>query len=177
MKVILKQDVDNLGDAGEIVEVADGYGNNFLMPRGLAMRASKGALADAKAIAASRTKREARNIEEATGLKSTLEANVIVIPAKSGPDGTLYGSVGNAIVADAVKAQTGHPLDRRRIVMDKPLKRVGDHSIEAKLHRDVTATLRVRIVRGEGSADPVSDTVPDEDTLAAEIEEAAQTEA
>jgi large subunit ribosomal protein L9 len=175
MKVILKKDVENLGDAGEIVEVKDGYGNNFLMPRGLAMRASKGALADAKAIAASRTKREARNIEEASSLKSTLEGRVITVPAKAGADGTLYGSVGNAIIADAVKQQTGHPLDRRRVVLDKPLKEVGEHQVDAKLHRDVIATLRISIVRGEGSADPVS-TVPDEDTLAAEIEQAGLAE-
>jgi large subunit ribosomal protein L9 len=161
MKVILKQDVDNLGDAGEIVDVADGYGNNFLMPRGLAMRASKGAMADAAAIAASRTKREARNVEEASALKATLEGKVITIPAKAGADGTLYGSVGNAIIADAVKAQTGHPLDRRRVPLDKPLKEVGEHRVEVKLHRDVTATLRVAVTRGEGSAAPASATPDD----------------
>jgi large subunit ribosomal protein L9 len=148
MKVILKQDVENLGDAGEIVDVADGYGNNFLVPRGLAMRASKGAIADAKAIAASRAKREARNVGEATELKSLLEGTTITIPAKAGEDGTLYGSVGNAIIADAVKAQTGHPLDRRRIPLDKPLKELGEHRIDVKLHSEVTATLTVQLVRG-----------------------------
>jgi large subunit ribosomal protein L9 len=149
MKVILKQDVENLGDAGEIVDVADGYGNNFLMPRGLAMRASKGAIADAKAIAASRAKREARNVEEANELKSLLEGKTITIPAKAGEDGTLYGSVGNAIIADAVKEQTGHPLDRRRIPLDKPLKELGEHQIPVKIHSEVTATITVHLVRGE----------------------------
>jgi large subunit ribosomal protein L9 len=149
MKVILKQDVENLGDAGEIVDVADGYGNNYLMPRGLAMRASKGAVADAAAIAASRAKREARNVDEAQALKEKLESKVVTIPAKAGEDGTLYGSVGNAMVADAVKAQTGHPLDRRRVPMERPLKELGEHEINVRLHPEVTATIRVAVIRGE----------------------------
>jgi len=148
MKVILKQDVENLGDAGEIVEVADGYGNNYLMPRGLAMRASKGAVADAASIAAARAKRESRTVAEAEELRDLLEGKVVTIPAKAGEDGTLYGSVGNAIIADAVKAQTGHPLDRRRIPMERPLKELGEHEIPVRLHGDVTATIRVALVRG-----------------------------
>jgi large subunit ribosomal protein L9 len=154
MKVILKQDVENLGDAGEIVNVADGYGNNFLMPRGLAMRATKGAVADAEAISRARTKRESRNIEEADEVKALLEGKRVTIPAKAGPDGTLYGSVGNAIVAEAITDQTGHPLDRRKVVLDKPLKALGEHEVTVKLHRDVLATVRVEITRGEGSAEP-----------------------
>jgi large subunit ribosomal protein L9 len=175
MKVILKQDVENLGDAGEIVDVADGYGNNYLMPHGLAMRASKGALADAEAIARTRAKREARNVEEAEQLKGTLEGKLISIPAKAGADGTLYGSVGNAMIAEAVKEQTGHALDRRKVVLDKPLKSVGEHEVTAKIHGDVTATLRVVIIRGEGSAEPGSEPEPaeDEDTDAP-VDEAAE---
>jgi large subunit ribosomal protein L9 len=149
MKVILKQDVENLGDAGEIVEVADGFGNNYLMPRGLAMRASKGAVADAAAIAAARAKRESRNIGEAEQLKEMLESKVVRIPAKAGEDGTLYGSVGNAMIADAVKEQTGHPLDRRRVPMERPLKELGEHEIVVRLHSEVTATIRVAVVRSE----------------------------
>jgi large subunit ribosomal protein L9 len=149
MKVILKQDVANLGDAGEIVEVADGFGNNYLMPRGLAMRASKGAVADAAAIAASRAKRESRNIGEAEELKAMLESKVVRIPAKAGEDGTLYGSVGNVMVADAVKEQTGHPLDRRRVPMERPIKELGEHEVTVRLHPEVTATIRVAVVRSE----------------------------
>jgi large subunit ribosomal protein L9 len=149
MKVILKQDVANLGDAGEIVEVADGFGNNYLMPRGLAMRASKVAVADAAAIAASRAKRESRNIGEAEELKAMLESKVVRIPAKAGEDGTLYGSVGNVMVADAVKEQTGHPLDRRRVPMERPIKELGEHEVTVRLHPEVTATIRVAVVRSE----------------------------
>jgi large subunit ribosomal protein L9 len=149
MKVILKQDVENLGDAGDIVEVADGYGNNYLMPRGLAMRATKGAVADAEAIRAARAKREARNREEAEQLREQLQARPVTIPAKAGEDGTLYGSVGNAMVAEAVTEQLGFPLDRRRVPMEKPLKQLGEHEIDVRLYEDVSATIRVQIIRGE----------------------------
>jgi large subunit ribosomal protein L9 len=148
MKVILKQDVTNLGDAGDIVEVADGYGNNYLLPRNLAMRATKGAVADAEAIARARLKREARSRDEALAQKERLEARTVQIPAKAGEDGTLYGSVGNATVATAVKEQLGFPIDRRRIPLEKPFKSLGVHDVDVKLHSDVVATIRVEIVRG-----------------------------
>ena len=153
MKVILKQDVEKLGEAGEIVDVADGYANNFLVPRSLAMRATKGAVADARAISASRLKREAKSREDAEAQRATLEARTVRIPAKAGSDGTLYGSVGNAIIARAATDQLGVPVDRRRVPMDRPIKQLGDHTVELRLHHDVTATLRVEVVRGEGSED------------------------
>ena len=147
MKVILKHDVPNVGDAGDIVDVADGYGNNYLFPRGLAMRATKGAVADAEAIRAARAKREARTREEAEQLAATLEERPVTIPAKAGSDGTLYGSVTNAQIAEAVAEQLGYPLDRRRVPLERPLKELGEHEVQIRLHTDVTATLRVEVVR------------------------------
>ncbi len=148
MKIILKQDVGSLGGAGDIVDVADGYGNNYLMPRNLAMRASRGAVADAEAMRQARVKREARNLDEAGELKQRLEARSVSIPAKAGEDGTLYGSVGNSAVATAVREQLGVPVDRRRIPMDKPFKHLGEHSVEVRIHPELTATIRVEVVRG-----------------------------
>ena len=148
MKVILKQDVENLGDAGEIVDVADGYGNNFLVPRGLAMRATKGAVADAEAIARSRRKREARNREDALERKRELESKSVSVTAKAGEDGTLYGSVGNNAVAKAINIQLGVKVDRRRIEMERPLKNLGLHEVEVRIHRDVNAKVRVEVVQG-----------------------------
>ena len=148
MKVILKQDVANLGGAGDIVEVADGYGNNYLMPRNLAMKASKGALADAEAMRQARVKRQAKSRGEAEELKQRLEAKSVSIPAKAGEDGTLYGSVGNSSVAEAVSEQLGITIDRRRIPMDKPFKELGTHEVEVRIHDEVTATIRVEVVRG-----------------------------
>ena len=147
MKVILKQDVDNLGDAGEIVDVADGYGNNFLVPRGLAMRATKGAVADAQAIARARAHREARNVAEAEERKAKLESRPVTIPANAGEDGTLYGSVGNSAVARAIRDQLGVQVDRRRIPMERPLKELGAHEVAVRIHADVTANVRVEVVR------------------------------
>ncbi|MBA2528743.1 MAG: 50S ribosomal protein L9 [Euzebyales bacterium] len=148
MKIILKQDVGSLGGAGDIVDVADGYGNNYLLPRNLAMRASRGAVADAEAMRQARVKREARNLDEAGELKQRLEARSVSIPAKAGEDGTLYGSVGNSAVATAVREQLGVPVDRRRIPMDKPFKHLGEHSVEVRIHPELTATIRVEVVRG-----------------------------
>ena len=147
MKVILKQDVDNLGDAGEIVDVADGYGNNFLVPRGLAMRATKGAVADAQVIARARSQREARSVADAQERKAKLESRPVTITANAGEDGTLYGSVGNSAVARAIRDQLGVQVDRRRIPMERPLKELGTHEVAVRIHADVTANVRVEVVR------------------------------
>lgn len=148
MKVILKQDVANLGGAGDIVDVADGFGNNYLLPRNLAMPASKGAVADAEAMRSARVKRQAKTLGEAEELKAKLEARPVTVTAKAGEDGTLYGSVGNTAVAEAIRDQLGITVDRRRIPMDKPFKHLGTEEIEVRVHPEVTATIRVEVARG-----------------------------
>lgn len=145
MKLILKRDVDNLGDAGEIVDVADGYGNNYLVPRGLAMPATKGAAKDAEALATARRKRAARSRAEAEDTVARLEAATVVVTAKAGEDGTLYGSVGNREIAAAIREQLGVTVDRRRVPMERPLKSVGEHSVAVRVHPEVTATVRVEV--------------------------------
>lgn len=147
MKILLKQDVPNLGDAGEIVDVADGYGNNYLMPRGMAMRVTKGAIADAEAISRTRRKREAKNLAEAEEQKAALEARQVIVAANAGEDGTLYGSIGTSAIAKAVRDQLGIPVDRRRINLERPLKELGEHEIPVRVHRDLRATIKVVIAR------------------------------
>lgn len=147
MKLILKQDVDNLGVAGDIVDVADGYGNNYLMPRGMAMRASKGALTDAEAIGRSRRKREAKNLAEAQQRQSELQGRPVIVAANAGEDGTLYGSIGSTVIAKAVRDQLGVAVDRRRIVLERPLKELGEHRVPVRIHRDVRADLTVIVAR------------------------------
>lgn len=147
MKVILKQDVANLGNAGQIVDVADGYGNNYLMPRGLAMRVTKGAVADAEAISRTRRKREAKTLAEAEERKAALEARQVIVAANAGEDGTLYGSIGTTAIAKAVRDQLGVPVDRRRINLERPLKELGEHEIPVRVHRDLRATIKVVIAR------------------------------
>lgn len=146
MKVILKADVDNLGGAGDIVDVRDGYGNNFLVPRGLAMPATRGALKDAADIGRARAKREARTRGDAEALRATLESAPVRVRAKAGEDGTLYGSVGNTAIVEAVRSQLGVALDKRRVPMPRPLKTLGSHEVDVRVHGDVRATLRVEVV-------------------------------
>ena len=147
MKIILKQDVPNLGDAGQIVDVADGYGNNYLMPRGMAMRVTKGAVADAEAISRTRRKREAKNLAEAEERKSALEQRQVIVAANAGEDGTLYGSIGTSAIAKAVRDQLGIPVDRRRITLERPLKELGEHEVPVRVHRELSATIKVVVAR------------------------------
>jgi large subunit ribosomal protein L9 len=147
MKLILKRDVDNLGEAGDVVDVADGYGNNYLMPRGLAMRATKGAMADAEAIGRARRKREARNVAEAQAQQGELERRPVTVRANAGEDGTLYGSIGTTAIARAVSDQLGVAIDRRKISLDRPLKELGEHQVPVRIHRDVTAQVRVVVAQ------------------------------
>jgi large subunit ribosomal protein L9 len=148
VKLILKAPVDNLGGAGDVVDVADGYANNYLVPRGLAMRASKGALADAEAMRAARTKREASTMDEASRLRETLEAAPIQLRARAGEDGTLFGSIGTSAIAEALRTQWGVVIERRQISLPRPLKMTGVHEVQARIHPQVTATLRVEVVSG-----------------------------
>ena len=149
MKVILKSFVDNLGDAGDIVDVANGYANNYLIPQNLAMRATKGAVADAEAIRRARIKREAVEIAEAEEVKQGLQGRTLVITATAGEDGTLYGSVGKRDIAEAVVSKTGVQVDHKKIVLDRPLKEVGQHEVGVKLHREVIADVIIDIVADE----------------------------
>ncbi len=148
IKVILNKDVPNLGQPGDIVGVADGYATNYLVPRGLAMRATKGAQADADALKRSRIRRDARTLSDAEQLRERLQARPIVITARAGQDGTLFGSVGNREVAAALSAQAGLTVDRRRIPLEHPIKHVGRYEVPLKLHSDVTATISVDVVGG-----------------------------
>lgn len=146
MQVILKAYVDNLGDAGDIVTVANGYANNFLIPQNLAMRATKGAVADAEALRRSRIKREAVEIAQAEEVAKGLSGRVLVITATAGEDGTLYGSVGKKDVAEAVVSGTGIQVDSKKVELDRPIKQVGQHQVGVKLHREVVAMVTIDVV-------------------------------
>ncbi|PSO48791.1 MAG: 50S ribosomal protein L9 [Actinobacteria bacterium QS_5_72_10] len=147
MKVILKQEVTDLGRVGDVVDVADGYARNYLLRAGMAMRATTGAVADAEALRAARVKREERDRQEAEELKANLEATSVTVGAKAGPDGTLYGSVGNGKIADALREQRGVSVSRKQIPLERPLKSLGEHDVAVKLHSEVEATIRVEVER------------------------------
>lgn len=147
MKVILKREVTDLGRIGDVVDVADGYAHNYLLRTGQAMRATKGAIADAEALRAARAKREERNRAEAEEIKASLEQTPVTVPAKAGPDGTLYGSIGNGKIADAIRQQLGVEVPRKQIPLERPLKSLGAHEVAVKLHPDVEATVQVEVQR------------------------------
>jgi large subunit ribosomal protein L9 len=146
VKVILRQDVPNLGHAGEIKQVAPGYYRNYLLPRGMAVEASKGqvnALKNDKAVREAQLK---RGVEKAGTLAGELSQVVLRIPVKLGEQGRIYGSVTNADIADALKSQANVTVDRRDINLGEPLKTIGAHSIPVKLEHGVNATVQVELV-------------------------------
>lgn len=146
MKIILRADVDRLGKRGDVIDVADGFARNYLVPRGLAMKASTGAAAQAAAMRRSRDVRDAREREAAEDVARQLVPTVIRIPAKAGAGGRLFGSVTTTDVADAVLAQAGIELDRRRLHLDEPIRDLGTHRVMAKLHADVEFPVTVEVV-------------------------------
>ena len=145
MRVILREDVENLGTKGDLLEVADGYARNYLVPRGLALKASKGAAKQAEAMRRNRAAREERDKAAAEQLASTLTGTVQV-KARAGAGGKLFGSVTASDIADAVQAQHGVELDRRTIELAEPLKELGNAEVPVRLHREVVPTLTIEVV-------------------------------
>ncbi len=149
MKVILAADVEKLGRKGDVVTVADGYGRNFLVPKGLALTASKGALRQAEQMRRAREE-ETKKAKEAAALKvATLGASPVYISARAGEEGKLFGSVTNADVARAIVEQLGEDIDRRDIRLEDPIRTLGTHQIEVHLHEEVNALVTVEVIAHE----------------------------
>jgi large subunit ribosomal protein L9 len=144
MKIILRSDLAAVGKRGDTCEVADGYARNFLFPRGLAFKATDGAMAQATAMRRKRDLKDAADRSAAETIASRLVASTINISARAGSEGRLFGSITNADIVAAVQTQTGVALDRRHIVGD-PIKTLGEHSVTVKLHSDVQFPLRLEI--------------------------------
>ena len=149
MKVILRSNVEGGGNTGDVVEVANGYAQNFLMPKGLAMRATEGAVSQAADMKRSRDLQDLKQREVAEEAAQRLEAVAISIQARVGQDDQLYGSVTTSDIAEAVQAQTGIELDRRNMSLEEPIRQVGTHQVEMRLHPEVRAQLTVEVVSVE----------------------------
>ncbi|WP_448073971.1 50S ribosomal protein L9 [Georgenia yuyongxinii] len=147
-KLILTHEVSGLGTAGDVVEVKDGYARNYLVPRGLATRWTKGGQKQVDQIQAARKSRAIATIEEARDVRDRLQANPVTVAVRSGDSGRLFGAVTTADIAEAVKAAGGPQLDRRKIEVSTPIKALGDHKVTVRLHEDVQATLEVTVVPG-----------------------------
>ena len=145
MKLILTNEVTGLGEPGDVVEVKGGYGRNYLIPRGLAMRWTRGAEKQIELIRRARSAREIRSQDDAKAAAGTLSGLTVQIRVRAGAQGRLFGSVSASDIADAVRAAGGPELDRRRIEIATPIRTVGRHQVTVRLHPEVTATLEVDV--------------------------------
>ena len=145
MKLILTAAVDNLGLAGDVVEVKDGYGRNYLVPRGFAIRWSRGGEKQIEGIKRSRDAREIRGLDHANEVRTQLEGLDVTLTERAGDNGTLFGAVTATEVAAAIKKAGGPSVDRRSVRIEKPIKSVGTHTVGVKLHDAVTAHLKLAV--------------------------------
>jgi large subunit ribosomal protein L9 len=146
MKLILTQEVTGLGAPGDVVEVKDGYGRNYLVPRGLAVRWSRGGEKTVEQIKAARASRAVRSHEHAEQVKSKLEAQPVSVKVRAGAGGRLFGAVTVTEIAGAVAEASGEKVDKRTIVVTNPIKSLGAHEVSVKLHDEVSATVALNVI-------------------------------
>jgi large subunit ribosomal protein L9 len=146
MKIVLREDVETLGHKGDLVDVADGYARNFLVPRGLAMKATRGVVAQAEAMRRNRSARDERDRADAQEMATKLTAKPITVVARAGEGGKLFGSITAADIAAAAGTQLGVELDRKTIALAEPLKELGPVEVSVRLHADVEAAVTVEVV-------------------------------
>lgn len=148
MQIILQEDVEKLGHRGQVVEVAEGYARNYLLPRKLAMPVTKGNLKQVEQVKKSLAKREATEREGAQRQSDLLATVTVALKRKAGENDQMFGSVTSADISDALAAQ-GFTLDKRKIQLDQPIKTLGEFEVPANLHREVIAKIKVIVAREE----------------------------
>jgi len=146
MRIVLRSDVDNVGTKGEVLDVANGFARNFLLPRGLAMKATKGSETQAGSMRRGRAVRDAAARSAAEDVAKTLVPATISVAARAGTEGRLFGSVTSHEIAGAIGAQTGIEIDRRTLVIDEPIKTTGAHQVTARLHPEVQFPVSIEVV-------------------------------
>ncbi|GAB3276778.1 50S ribosomal protein L9 [Actinocorallia lasiicapitis] len=145
MKLILTQQVAGLGAPGDVIEVKDGYGRNYLVPRQFAIQWTKGAEKQIAVIKKARAAREIATLEQAKEIADSLKGLKVVVKAQSGKSGRLFGAVTAGDIAEAVKAAGGPDLDKRRIEIGNPIKTTGSHQVVVRLHADVAGTVNLNV--------------------------------
>ena len=148
MEVILREDVDKLGTRGQLVKVASGYARNFLLPKRLAVAATESNKKIVEQERQAHLRREAKVVGEAGELGKLMEAVVVTISQKAGENGQLFGSVTSKDIAEALEAQ-GYTIERRKIVLEEPIKSLGEFKVPLRLHREVTVEIAVNVVKEE----------------------------
>ena len=146
MKLILTQDVTGLGAPGDVVEVKDGYGRNYLLPRGLATPWTKGGEKQVAQIQRARAVREVKDLDSANAIKASLEGLKVRLSARSGDTGRLFGAVTVSDIVEAIAAAGGPAVDKRKVTIVSPIKTVGSHKVEVRVHPEALATLNVDVV-------------------------------
>jgi large subunit ribosomal protein L9 len=145
MKVLLRSDVDGVGRRGDIVEVSGGFARNYLVPTGRAVDAPAGVALQAAAMRRSRDLRDAKDRDAASTVAEVLGSKPVVVTARAGAEGRLFGSVTSTDLAEAIEAQTGAVVDRRRIALSEPIRSIGTHTVTVRLHSDVDAQVVVEV--------------------------------
>jgi large subunit ribosomal protein L9 len=147
MKLILTQEVDGLGAAGDVVEVRDGYGRNYLVPRGLGIRWTRGGEKQIESIKAARASREVRDLDHAKEIKAKLEGSTVNLPVRAGEGGRLFGAVTVNDIAGAISSTIGEgSVDKRKILVGNPIKSLGAHQVTVKVHDEVDAVVNLNVV-------------------------------
>ena len=145
-KLILTHEVTGLGAPGDVVEVKDGFARNYLVPRGLATAWSKGAEKQVTSIRKARKAREIATLDEAKAIRDSLQSRPVVVRAKSGEAGRLFGAITTTEIAEAVKAAGAPEVDKRKVEVGQPIKALGDYTVQVRLHPEVTAKIDVKVV-------------------------------
>ena len=145
-KIILTHEVTGLGAPGDVVEVKDGFARNYLVPRGLAHAWTRGAEKQITSIRKARKAREIETLEEAKAIRDALQSKTVVVTAKAGNGGRLFGAITTSEIADAVKAAGAPAVDKRKVEVGQPIKALGDFTVQVRLHPEVTATIALRVV-------------------------------
>ncbi len=178
MKVVLLGEIQGKGGEGDVVDVAQGYAENYLFPKKLAVAATKGNLKQLEERRNNIEKREAVRIADANALKDAIDGKPVTVDAKVGDEGVLFGSVTSSMVADAIKADLGVEVDRKRVELGKPIKVAGAHEVAVALYREIraTVTVLVGVTADEAEAEEVAETEETAEEAVAEVETEAAAE-
>ncbi len=178
MKVVLLGEIQGKGGEGDVVDVAQGYAENYLFPKKLAVAATKGNLKQLEERRNNIEKREAVRIADANALKDAIDGKSVTVDAKVGDEGVLFGSVTSSMVADAIKADLGVEVDRKRVELGKPIKVAGAHEVAVALYREIraTVTVLVGVTADEAEAEEVAETEETAEEAVAEVETEAAAE-
>ena len=174
MKVVLLDEIKGKGGEGDVIDVAQGFAENYLIPQKLAVAATKGNLKQLKERRNNIAKREAVRVADAEALKAKLDGQNVTVDVKVGEEGVLFGSVTSAMIADAVKAQLGVEVDRKRVELGKPIKVAGAHSVEISLYREIRATVVVLVGVEAAEEEPEAEETAEVEAAEAETETAAE---